>query len=79
MTFRTVLMMVRPPGLPVIMKTLPSLAIIVGDMYIDVMAGKNAGIATCAVTYGIGKVEDIIKAGPDFMIDDIKELKKIIN
>jgi len=53
--------------------------IIVGDMGIDVVAGKSAGIATCAVTYGIGKKEDIIKAGPDYIIDDIIKLKDIIN
>lgn len=52
--------------------------IFVGDMYIDVLAGKSAGIATCAVTYGIGKKEDIIKVEPDFIIDDMIELKNII-
>lgn len=53
--------------------------IIVGDMDVDVLSGKNAGILTCAVTYGIGKKEDIIKAEPDFIIDDILKLKEIIN
>lgn len=52
---------------------------IVGDMYVDVLAGKKAGIATCAVTYGIGKREDIVKAEPDFIIDDILELREIVN
>lgn len=36
--------------------------IIVGDMDIDILAGKRAGIITCAVSYGIGKKEDISKA-----------------
>jgi len=54
-------------------------AIIVGDMDIDIVAGKRAGIITCGVTYGIGKKEDIIKAKPDFIIDDIIDLKKIID
>ena len=53
--------------------------IMVGDMHLDVLAGKNAGITTCAVTYGIGKKEDILKARPDYVIDDIVKLKKIIN
>ena len=52
--------------------------IIVGDMDVDVLAGKNAGVLTCAVTYGIGKREDIVKAGPDFIIEDILQLKDII-
>ena len=54
-------------------------AIIVGDMDIDIVAGKRAGITTCGVTYGIGKKEDIIKAKPDFIIDDIINLKNIIH
>ena len=48
-------------------------------MDIDVLAGKNAGILTCAVAYGIGKKEDIIKAKPDYLINNILELKEIIN
>lgn len=53
--------------------------IMVGDMAIDVLTGKNAGVNTCAVTYGIGKREDIIKAKPDYIIDDIAELKDVIS
>jgi phosphoglycolate phosphatase len=53
--------------------------IIVGDMDIDVLAGKEAGIITCAVTYGIGRREDILKAKPDYIIDNLLELKEIIN
>jgi len=54
-------------------------AIMVGDMDIDVLAGKAAGITTCAVTYGIGKKEDIIKINPDYLIDNISRLKAIIS
>ena len=53
--------------------------IIVGDMDIDILAGKSAGIITCAVTYGIGKIEDIVKANPDYIIDSLLQLKEIIN
>lgn len=52
---------------------------IVGDMDLDILAGKEAGIVTCAVTYGIGRKEDIIKTKPDYIIDDILKLKEIIN
>ena len=51
---------------------------IVGDMDIDIKAGKLAGIKTCAVTYGMGDKEKIIVADPDFIIDSIIELKQII-
>jgi HAD superfamily hydrolase (TIGR01549 family) len=54
-------------------------AAIVGDMDIDVLTGKSAGVLTCAVTYGIGKRADIIKAKPDYIIDNIIDLKNIIS
>lgn len=53
-------------------------SIIVGDMDIDILADKKGGIVTCAVTYGIGKKEDILRAKPDFIIGNIAELKNII-
>ena len=52
-------------------------SMIVGDMDLDVLTGKRAGTITCAVTYGIGKREDIVKAKPDYIIDDILELEAI--
>ena len=52
--------------------------IIVGDMAIDIIAGQSAGIYTCACMGGIGKKDDIKKAGPDFMIEDLIELKRIV-
>jgi phosphoglycolate phosphatase len=54
-------------------------AIIVGDMDIDVLTGRAAGIITCAVTYGIGRKEQIVKAKPDYIIDNLRQLKDIIN
>ena len=54
-------------------------SVIVGDMDIDIVAGKSAGILTCAVTYGLGKKEDLRKAGPDWMIDNIARLQDIIS
>jgi len=54
-------------------------SMIIGDMALDVLTGKNAGILTCAVTYDIGKKEDILKAEPDYIIDDILELKRIVH
>jgi len=53
-------------------------SMIVGDMYVDVLSGKRARIHTCAVTYGIGKMIDILKEDPEYIIEDLSELKKII-
>ncbi|MCB4791365.1 MAG: HAD-IA family hydrolase [Elusimicrobia bacterium] len=56
-----------------------SSSMIVGDMESDIIAGKAAKIKTCAVTYGFGKIEDIRKAAPDYLIDSFSELNKFIN
>lgn len=52
--------------------------ILVGDMDIDVKTGKNAGILTCAVMYGIGDKEKIKLSKPDHMVGSLLELKNII-
>ncbi len=53
-------------------------AIIVGDMDIDIKTGKNAGILTCGVTYGLGSVENLKELNPDYIIDDLMELRDIV-
>lgn len=55
-----------------------SKAMIVGDMAVDIMTGKNSGIKTCWVRYGLGKARDVEPLKPDFAIDDLLELEKII-
>lgn len=51
--------------------------VIVGDGTTDVRAGKAAGIITCSVTYGFRSEEELRKAGPDYVIHDLSELKKL--
>lgn len=53
-------------------------AIMVGDSYTDVEAGKKAGIYTCGAAYGLGSVDELIKSSPDFVISDIIELTDIL-
>ena len=56
-----------------ILKAKPQNAIMIGDLQIDILAGKNAGIKTIGVTYGfIGK--RIARANPDYIINDISEI-----
>ena len=72
------------PSSRVMEKILPAVmvdkkeALIVGDMAIDVMTGKNSGVRTCWVTYGLGKKEDVLPLKPDYVIDSISELGGII-
>ena len=53
-------------------------ALMVGDSYVDVEAGKNAGTFTCGVTYGIGDTDELIQSMPDILINDLGELIKFI-
>ena len=53
-------------------------ALIVGDMDIDILTGKNAGVKTCWVTYGLGRIEQIRDLKPDYIIEDLIELKEIV-
>lgn len=48
--------------------------LMVGDSKFDIICGKNAGICTCGVTYGIGSVESLIESEADFLISDIRKL-----
>lgn len=59
-------------------KIAPGKTLLVGDMTIDIQTGKNAGVHTCAVTYGFDSREKLAGAKPDIMIDDILQLKERI-
>jgi phosphoglycolate phosphatase len=50
---------------------------VVGDGTTDILAGRAAGITTCAVTYGFRSEEELRKAGPDHIIHEFPELKKL--
>ena len=50
----------------------------VGDMIHDVDAGKKAKVITIAVSWGYQLKEKLSKESPNFLIDDLKELKKLI-
>ena len=52
--------------------------LIVGDSEMDVRCGKNANSKTCCVTYGYRSKESLEKEKPDFMIDNIEELRFIV-
>lgn len=54
-------------------------AVMVGDMDVDVMAGKNANVVTCGVAYGFYGRERLLKHDPDHIVDSIVDLKTIFN
>ena len=73
----------KPHGEPVL-KTLQDLAVsaeqamVVGDMPMDILMGKNAGVRTCGVSYGNADRETLLSAGADHVIDSINELIGIL-
>ena len=54
-------------------------AVIIGDSKSDILAGKNAGIDTVAVTYGYDKTENLINLDPTHVIDEFEKLLEIID
>ncbi len=56
----------------------PSHALMVGDTPADILAGKAAGTATCAVTYGFGAREALLQCAPDYVIDTFGALLPLL-
>lgn len=56
---------------------LPEDSLMVGDNPVDIETGRKAKITTCAVTYGLSDKKSLEDEKPDFMIDDISELKHL--
>jgi phosphoglycolate phosphatase-like HAD superfamily hydrolase len=51
----------------------------VGDTSGDVEAGKSAGVKTIGITWGFQDRLLLEESGPDFLIDDLSEIKNIID
>jgi phosphoglycolate phosphatase len=52
---------------------------VVGDGTTDMLAGRAAGITTCAVTYGFRSEEELRQTGPDHIIHAFSELKELFS
>ena len=58
-----------------VFSVVPDRALMVGDDRPDIEAGRSAGVHTCGVSYGLGNQENLIRANPDLIIDDLLQLK----
>ncbi len=73
----------KPDPLPLI-KTMDKLGIapqdtvMVGDGVNDILAAKNAGVASCAVGYGLESRERLMSCKPDFFIESPAGLARIL-
>lgn len=70
-----------PLGVNTLLKetgTSPTDAMIVGDSPIDVLTGRNAGIATCGVSYGFAP-HTLCEAPPDVVVESPQELAELFS
>jgi phosphoglycolate phosphatase len=68
-----------PLGVSTLLKetaTSPSNAMIVGDSSIDILTGRNSGIATCGVTYGFAP-DTLCEVPPDVVVESPGELREL--
>jgi HAD superfamily hydrolase (TIGR01509 family) len=56
----------------------PQQALMVGDTTADILAGKAAGLKTCAVTYGFGSLAALQQCQPDYVIDTFSDLVRLV-
>jgi HAD superfamily hydrolase (TIGR01509 family) len=54
-------------------------ALVVGDTEMDVIAGRQAGAKTVAVTTGVTPWERLVLERPDYVVEDLSELDGIID
>jgi phosphoglycolate phosphatase len=53
--------------------------IYIGDMVSDIETSRNANVKIISVTWGWSSKEELKKAKPDWIVDDPKELHKVID
>jgi phosphoglycolate phosphatase len=58
--------------------TAPERTLLVGDTSFDILMGKAAAVATCAVTYGMHEADALRRLDPDFVIDRFDALRSIV-
>jgi phosphoglycolate phosphatase len=51
--------------------------LMVGDSETDIQTGRNAGVRTCGVTYGLGR-HTLEAWPPDVLLDDLRQLPALI-
>jgi phosphoglycolate phosphatase-like HAD superfamily hydrolase len=56
----------------------PEQTLMVGDTPADVLAGKAAGLKTCAVTYGYSTIEALQQCEPHYFIASFEELLTLV-
>ena len=56
----------------------PAQCMFIGDARYDVECGRNAGMRTCAVTWGAGTLAELLEAKPDHLVFSMAELEQLL-
>lgn len=56
----------------------PENALVVGDMPVDILMGRNAGVHTCGVNFGNSSRAQLLETGAEYVIDDMSELRDVV-
>ena len=70
-----------PDGITIALKKLnatPAEAFYIGDTTIDIQAAKNANVKSVAVLWGIDSYNQLSSENPDYIFNDVIELKRLI-
>ena len=68
----------HPEGIHLIMDEAGASAdesLMIGDSHVDILAGKDAGVKTAGVTWGMEEADDLEKLDPDFLFHNPQQLK----
>ena len=71
-----------PKGLQLLMSELncpEKQVVMIGDSAVDIKTGKQAGVMTCGVTCGLGNSASLLDSKPDYLIDNLSDLKLLFN
>lgn len=60
------------------LKVQPGETLLLGDMVVDLAAGRAAGCRVAAVTWGYGDLADLRAAKPDFVLSSSDELLDVL-
>lgn len=69
-----------PEGINLILEKMnisPSETIMIGDTNVDILAGKNAGTKTGAVTWGLGEKNELLAISPDYLFEKPTDLLSV--
>jgi phosphoglycolate phosphatase len=70
----------HPVGLQALMNECciaPGRTVMVGDSSVDILTARNAGSLACGVAWGF-QPETFAAAPPDLVIDDMRELSRLV-